>query len=245
MNATLQRCACLCAGGLWLLAGPAAQAAPATEPLNDTGVKLCVDMTTLTFTKVCADTGQDGANGRDVTNKSGKDGRRGFSFRKICHSGEAAGKGNCPADPVLGTAATDWGCTLDKVTGLIWEIKRSNGLRDKNLRYTHLGNGAGTDTSGFVAAVNSQGLCGAQDWRLPTTVELQSIVDYGVHGSPPMAIDKQWLPNLGLPGGNPFYWASDTYVPNAGAWVVDFARGEVAYGALTDSNQVRLVRKQP
>lgn len=63
----------LCAGRPRLLAKLAAQAAPATEPLSDTW--------------------QDGTDGSDVTNTSGKPGRLGDRFHTRCHRGEAANKG--------------------------------------------------------------------------------------------------------------------------------------------------------
>lgn len=35
------------------------------------------------------------------------------------------------------------------------------------------------DTQKFVADVNSAGLCGATDWRMPTVKELEGIADLG------------------------------------------------------------------
>jgi hypothetical protein len=41
------------------------------------------------------------------------------------------------ASAALGTNSTDWACTRDNITGLIWEIKTDdNGLRDKDYSYT-------------------------------------------------------------------------------------------------------------
>ena len=51
------------------------------------------------------------------------------------------------------------------------------------------------NTSAFVAAVNAQGLCGANDWRMPTPQELQGIVHYGSY-SP--VIDPGYFPNTSL-----------------------------------------------
>jgi hypothetical protein len=218
-----------------LAANLAAQAAKPTNPLDDTGAGACVNVATNTFTKTCAGTGQDGEFGRDVTNKSAKDGKLGFSFAKVCNSGEVAGTGTCPADPVLGTATTDWGCTLDKVTGLIWEIKTDTGLRGYKKTYTNLSNGASTDASGFVAAVNTKGLCGAADWRLPTVGELQSIVNYGAGAK----ADVNWFPLT----RKTWYWTSDIYAGNASyAWLVNFGNGDVNYGYRGNSSAVRLVR---
>lgn len=49
------------------------------------------------------------------------------SYVKVCLNGDLAGTGSCGIEPPLsapGVAAlpTDWGCTLDKSTGLLWEV---------------------------------------------------------------------------------------------------------------------------
>jgi alpha-tubulin suppressor-like RCC1 family protein len=44
-------------------------------------------------------------------------------YIKICNNGEQEGTGTCPGKPALGTLPTDWACTLDTVSGLIWEVK--------------------------------------------------------------------------------------------------------------------------
>jgi len=229
----------LVALGLCLVASPAVQAAKLKMPLNDTGVNLCVDANDQ-LTQTCAGTGQDGETGRDVTNKSAKDGRVGFGYRKVCNSGELAGVGACPADPVLGTAATDWGCTKDKVTGLFWEIKTKAGLRGMNNTYTNWGDGRSGDASALVAAVNARGLCGATDWRLPTRVELQGVVDYGATYPLP-AINTRWFPK----STDSLYWTADGVASYASsAWVVDFNEGVInSYdGYRNYSRSVRLVR---
>ena len=60
----------------------------------------------------------------------------GFDYTKVCNSGQLAGQGTCPADPALGAGADDWACTKDNVTGLIWEVKTTSGLRNQNHTYT-------------------------------------------------------------------------------------------------------------
>ncbi|MBI5548961.1 MAG: DUF1566 domain-containing protein [Deltaproteobacteria bacterium] len=74
-------------------------------------------------------------------------------------------------------------------------------------------------------------------WRLPTVVELQSIVDFGRYDP---AIDPMAFPNT--PPDS--FWTSSVLVGHFNdAWVVYFAYGTVAYdNGLLDDNWVRCVR---
>jgi hypothetical protein len=193
---------------------------------------------------------QDGMQGRDVApaTNSATDGKLGFSFTKIGAAGET-----------LPASATAWSCVQDNVTGMVWEVKTTDGgLRDWTKTYTNYDstasaqfyNGtayvnptqvqidAATNSVGFKNAVNAVGLCGANDWRLPTPDELQGLVDYGV-AYPGPTIDATWFPNT---QGNAF-WSSSPYVGNAYfAWFVVFYDGGVGYTVRYYSYYVRLVR---
>jgi PKD repeat protein len=176
-------------------------AAVATGQLNDTGITAsqCYQAGTATFVlcsselaiatvgqSVTSFAPQDGMTGRDTdTNNTALDGALGFSFTKIGASGET-----------LPASATQWSCVKDNVTGLMWERKTTDGgLYDINKTFTHLDNtnlpqfvsgafptlaqiNAATNSIGFKNTVNADALCGATDWRLPETEELQSIADY-------------------------------------------------------------------
>jgi hypothetical protein len=210
--------------------------------LNDTGLVRCTrDFST--FTRDCAGTGQDAETGRDVTHPGHGDGKYGFSFQKVCNSGELAGTGSCSATAALGAGPDDWGCTLDRVTGLEWEVKTADGgLRDGGNTYTDLGGGDATDTSGFTTAVNAAGLCGASDWRLPTTGELLGIVDFNNRLGAP-AIDIDWFPNTAADS----WWTADPYFAQPTvAWFVrtrmDSANVVAAGLGRTSTLRVRLVR---
>ncbi|NOT83619.1 MAG: DUF1566 domain-containing protein, partial [Methylococcaceae bacterium] len=108
-------------------------------------------------------------------------------YSRVSNTGNAI-----PASTALGTNADDWACTYDSSTQLIWEIKTTDGgLRDIKWNYSWfnadpalnggfagLANGGNCldgnrcDTESYVRQVNAQGLCGANDWRLPTGDEL-------------------------------------------------------------------------
>jgi hypothetical protein len=231
-----------------------------TGMLNDTGITSahCYQATSDTLV-ACNSAGatalnnlQDGMVGRDanVASNIANDGTLGFSFIQVCNSGQLVGTGTCPAAPVLGVLLSNWGCTQDNVTGLMWEVKTADGgLRDWNKTYTNYSvafnptnlYGTATDATGYVTAVNAAGLCGYNDWRLPNTDELQSIMDYSVPPPGP-TVDATWFPNT---KGDTFWpGTSMIFVLNA-SWVVGFGYNSGAVEAnMARSNafRVRLVR---
>ena len=242
--------------------------------LNDTGIDWCADFnanrnqsgTRLEKNSGCdavAATypGQDAHRGRDADDrlrklsKSGS-GSAGFDFTKVCASGKLAGEGDCPPNPTLGSAPDNWACVRDNVTGLVWEVKTSKGLRGQGNSYTWYnpdtaenGGAAGTqnggrcegsncDTHAYAQEVNKQGLCGANDWRLPTRKELLSIVD---NGQLKPAIDGNYFPNT--PSAH--FWSSSPYADKTGlAWQVYFQYGEALTAEKGQDGQVRLVRRE-
>ena len=253
--------------------------------LNDAGVDWCgtngtnIDMNGTPLEKQAgcdgvADTfpGQDGMRGRDARSRDAAlggapfpktgDGAAGFDFTKVCNSGEAAGEGDCPADPALGDNANDWACTRDNVTGLIWEVKVDDVAHLRHMAHTYTwyntdattnGGSAGSanagtctgsdcDTQAFVQAVNalagSDRLCGASDWRMPSDVELQSIVDYG-RTNP--AIDTSYFPNT--PANNAFWSASPRADDSSLAWGISSSDGGISeFRKNYNGISVRLVR---
>ena len=229
--------------------------AVATGKLNDTGITAsqCYQAGSdvlLSCTSAAAtglNPAQDGMLGRDVApaTNSAADGKLGLSYTKIGASGET-----------LPASASAWSCVKDNVTGLMWEVKTNDGgLRDWTKTYGHYDsttslqiNGtaaptqaqidAATNSVGFKNAVNTAGLCGATDWRLPTPDELQGIVDYGV-AYPGPTIDATWF--LNTPGNA--FWSSSPYVGDAySAWGVSFGYGNVGGDGRDVSVYVRLVR---
>ena len=232
-------------GLLWMalaLCTPLAQAQP-TGRLNDTGQTQCYDGSTLVAC-TAANTGdgatyprQDGRFGRDRAGmpKVGG-GAAGFDFTRLCWNGNAEGSGTCTGTLVAntgasasGTPGTDWACTKDNHTNLIWSLQSVSGISWNDA----------TSTAGGspIAAHNGAIRCGfATDWRVPTRRELLSIVHHGAY-SP--AIDWAYFPAT----VNDWYWTNDFYAPNpAGAWYVLFYDGNTDADYKTFTNHVRLVR---
>ncbi|MFP8777866.1 DUF1566 domain-containing protein [Hydrogenophaga sp. RWCD_12] len=136
-------------------------------------------------------------------------------------------------------------CVKDNITGLVWEGKEASGTRAGTNTYTNTGNNSPGDASSYVAAVNALNLCGFSDWRLPTVMELQSILVYG-SGTDPVVNptwfpNTTWLPTSTAPG---HYWTSQQAVfNNAQAWFVRFTYdGGVTTDGRGLGKAVRLVR---
>jgi len=203
--------------------------------LNDTGITTCSSETQNGLPCPVADyPGQDADYG---TNR--------FNFTKLDGNGQ-----DLPA------SATHHTCVRDNVTGLIWEVKtEDNGLRDKRWTYTWYNSNSATnggsagffsngrcydsnrcDTEKYPQDINTAGLCGFRDWRMPTPDELLSIVDNSFFNP---SIDAGYFPNTVFSG----FWSSSPYAADSGgAWVVSFDYGGV-YGYYRRSGfAVRLVR---
>lgn len=224
----MSRLTCLLAAAALVLSAPVlAQTVP--WPLNDTGLNVCSEGGTGRAITDCANSGQDAAVGRDVTTAASTDGVAGFSYLRVCNNGLRAGEGDCPAVPVAGAAANQWGCTLDTVTGLLWEVKRNDGgPRDRQRAHTNLppgdpGHGGPTDAASVLQQLNAEALCGHTDWALPTRQQLLSVLHYGI-AHPGPTIDTAYFDGT----QNWLYWTS---VSPAGdpsrAMIVDHSEGSV------------------
>ncbi len=90
-----------------------------------------------------------------------------------------------------------------------------------------------------LAAANASSHGGFTDWRLPSAVELHSLVETSCH-SP--AINSRVFPG----NGTGLYWTSSTYDPAAfiaaSAWVVNFVGGNLVSNGKILSLPLRLVR---
>ncbi|CAK0774473.1 exported hypothetical protein [Gammaproteobacteria bacterium] len=209
--------------------------------LNDTGQDTCFDGSNLVFCTE-ANTGdnapyprQDGRYGRDTQAKAGQlpktgGGEAGFDFTALDANGN-------PTTPTSG--ANPHPCVRDNVTGLVWEVKTSDGgLRDQQWSYTWYdsnpatnGGANGTanggtcktagrcDTEKYAVDINATGLCGFRDWRVPNREELHSITHAG-RVAP--SIDPAYFPNT----PSTWFWTSSSGAYDSGdAWYVDFNDG--------------------
>ena len=198
---------------------------------------------------------QDCSHGRDADgslNKTGA-GLLGFDYTKLDTNGD-----DLTAD------AANWNCVKDNHTNLIWEVKTTSGLHNTADQYnwyntnpnTNAGdngfenNDAGIcdgysagdsasycNTQAFVTRVNTAGLCGDSDWRMPTREELRSIVHYN-NASP--AIDNNYFPNT----ATSFYWSSTPYADTTDyfSWGVGFTGGSDDKYLRNGAYKIRLVR---
>jgi hypothetical protein len=137
------------------------------------------------------------------------------SYSKIAHSGA-----DLPDSALLGSGAGDWACTRDNATGLVWEIKTTDGgLRDRNKRYTNYDDAtqaqktvggvnvnptqaeidAASNSIGLVNAVKASALCGFSEWRMPSRDELSGLVVPAV--SP--TINSTFFPNT----SSSYFWS--------------------------------------
>jgi hypothetical protein len=106
------------------------------------------------------------------------------------------------------------GTVTDRLTGLVW-LRNADcyGMIDHATALTSAGglaDGSCSLTDGSAAG----------DWRLPNSVELRSLVDYGVN-SPAFPVDNPFIDLQPF-----FYWTSTTYAGyTAYAWYIDFYDG--------------------
>jgi hypothetical protein len=163
-------------------------------------------------------------------------------LQKMSHDGE-----------VIAIDREKWSCVVDNKSSLVWEVKsekkgiqyalntytwfdgesgRDNGTFSKNCYW-----GKNCNTQSFIKDINKAELCGYSDWRLPTRLELISIVEY--YGESDLLIDTDFFPNTQIDG----YWTSVSVNSNPSmAYEVPFFYGGSMARDKTIDTFVRLVR---
>ncbi|MCQ3830177.1 DUF1566 domain-containing protein [Microbulbifer elongatus] len=202
---------------------------------------------------------QDCNQGRDAAGHGSADGAAGFAYRKIGAGGEPlpadAQNWHCVADEITGLA---WEVKQpgDGVYGnrgrhdaddvFTWynpdNSANAGAIGDWNSRYAQCtGYVAGQPATycnieEYVSRTNRRGLCGFDDWRVPTMDELSGLVHFG-RSAP--AIDTNYFPNTKVG----FYWS---HSPDAElqqrAWAVNFQFGYSAPMPRNNGHHLRLVR---
>lgn len=157
---------------------------------------------------------------------------------------------------MAGGVALHHSCVRDGRTGLLWEVKQDEpGLHHRDDLYTWYSSDASSnggepgvadggtcgsppcDTESFVAAVNAAGLCGRNDWRMPSRDELLTVVDPRRIGTG-ATMDPEYFPET----AEAEYWTGTTFTMYPqGAWVVDTIYAHDRVDAKIESKRVRLV----
>ena len=138
--------------------------------------------------------------------------------------------------------ARSWACVRDNVTGLVWENKSEDGLHAGSARYDNLPPGQNGEHLGdLVARVNQEGLCGFRDWRVPSLMELQSLVNYEIPFPGP-TVDQSFFPYT----LNEAHWtASSDSRSTPKTWTVLFTDGSVDSYPPINRYPARLVHGTP
>jgi hypothetical protein len=139
-----------------------------------------------------------------VLSKTGG-GAAGFDFSKMCFNGQLQGAhSSCTGALVANTTAsavastTDWACTKDNVTNLVWSLQVGSGDWATYAR------------SSLPAEHNAASRCGFNTgWRLPSRSELISILNLGVTTVGVPKIDADYFPSTPA-----YYHWTDDPLPN-------------------------------
>ena len=233
-----------------LIFSDAFEAPPVQEqgrPLSDTGITTCGNATRNNLPcNIASFPGQDGDHGRDANaNDGNNNGTASFSFTKLDANGTAL------SDQTASYTSTPWRCVRDENSGLIWEVKTTNGLNAaqhiyswyytdiNSMRAENQGNcvdNNNCDTEKYIAAVNTTRLCGLRNWRLPTQKELLSLVNYGSSQAP--LLDANFFPNSEQAQ---IYWSSQYLQTFNHSRFTNFATGGTGDADTSTALSVRAV----
>jgi len=231
-----------------------AAVAEQTVGSNDTGAVLYFAEGSADVAEVQASyPGQDAEYGFDKEDKQTSTGA-GFKFVKLDSQGAA-----------LAADATEWACTMDERTGLVWENKstdassvqfkdrlfafESETFKDVELAGCKDAGDEVCTTSQYVQYINKQSLCGITGWRLPTYRETYDLLDFGEQTlfAPNDEYAKynvygfnvKYFPQQTI--GSPYlgygaFWHSDFKFTNASSQLID---GEIYFPAIVSRGKDR------
>ncbi|MBF0451375.1 MAG: DUF1566 domain-containing protein [Candidatus Magnetomorum sp.] len=200
------------------------------NPLPDTGAEYCHNQTQVI---TCPQAGEPfyGQDAHYTINP--------HQFVKFDAQGQA-----------LTPSVDQWSMVLDQATGLMWEVKTTDGsLVDRTRKITWYSSqpdltasGAsgkynnGENTELYIQALNNNQFGSFSDWRLPDIMELKSIVDIASQNP---SIYSQFFPfSQALE-----YWTTQTLVSSVSqAWCIHFYDGHEETQEKGDLFYVRAVR---
>lgn len=222
--------------------------------LNDTGIGFGANLemngthcgVTITASDNITPLVQDCGQGRSAIANSDSNGANGFDFTRINSDGsEYIGSGNYQTSP--------WACVRDNRTGLMWEVKTTDGsIHDASNTYrwgglTALGRGSDdregdyyNDWNHLIIGSNEEQICGYSDWQVPSNAQLMSIAHFGIDGRP-LKVDANYFPNT----VGDFYWSSMPYHGEHSefyAWAFQYVFGNNKNLQRYQSAALRLVR---
>ncbi len=221
---------------------PCCLACAQSGKFNDTGQTFCFDAlgnSTACVMGIAGNAGvrphQDGRYGRDVAtlNKIGS-GAAGFDFSCVLWNGVIVNSAACTGTLIVNNSGlptaspnSDWACTKDNITGLVWSLQTQTTNWDTATTTTYANPGH-----------NTSNRCGySSGWRLPTRRELLNIIHHGSTTTP--LIDINFFP--GTQSGA--YLSNDTFARNlTQAWDINFATGNNGADIKSNPKFVRLVR---
>jgi hypothetical protein len=128
-----------------------------------------------------------------------------------------------PAAYAIETTGAGIAVVDDRVTGLGWQRDVDDAV------YTQV------EAQQRCAELGRDGYAGFDDWRLPSRIELVSIVDFS-RSSP--AVDPSAFPDT--PGA--YFWTSSAVAATGYGWCVSFDLGDTFSLAATETAKVRCVR---
>jgi hypothetical protein len=195
------------------------------KSLNDTGLSACRSAATCLS--------EDAGSGRDyIAARLRKAGNPlsplGFDYTRICNNAAEEGSPGCAlaANASPGEAPSDWGCTRDNHTGLVWRVVNFGG------RSTYM------EALNRAVDLQKQKWCGRDGWTLPSAHQLQSVLNSGgtERGAYRIAASLTFLPPFDFEARNKAsgdepsellelggYWTGDPAFGSAGnAWAVSF-----------------------
>ncbi|MDT0595919.1 DUF1566 domain-containing protein [Glaciecola petra] len=263
-----------------VLGTTSAQIFPAITPrLNDTGVLdfaqagLIGEDYQSIYAGQDADYGADRQSIEQVLNKVGS-GQQGFDFSSLDGNGNPVDdvqNASCIRDNITGliwqSQTFNQSISVDPNDQQNSDLNQSNqlftwyfeentggfnGEINANSASCNIDSGQ-CNTKEYIDAINTQGLCGFFDWRLPSPEELQSIIHYGKKEG--AMVDDIYFPQMaattaggGMQTSELWYWTSQASADGISndqaqnAWAIDFSSGEDGFLLKSQALRAILVR---